>query len=102
MKYINLLFFAITCSFLLSCNTKSDSAKTYLADIGDTTYNASIDKSTFKFCDSSNVLHKRAYVKYNGGIRRLENDLITQYKIKSNYKTFSGYFIARFAVNCKD
>lgn len=102
MKNLNLIIFAFTCSFLISCNTKSDSTKIYLADIGDTTFKPALDTSSFKFCDSTNILHKRAYVKYTGGIRSLENDLIAQYQIKPNYKVFSGYFIVRFAVNCKD
>ena len=102
MRYLKFTCLALACCFLLNCNSNNNSAKTYLADIGDTTFNSSIDKSSFNFCDSSNVLHKRAYVKYEGGIRSLENDLIAQYQIKPGYKDFSGYFIVRFAVNCKD
>ena len=100
MKHITFIIFPLVFVILSSCNNPT--TEKYLADIGDTTFNASIDKSSFKFCDSSNVLHKRAYVKYKGGIRNFENDLISLYQIKPEYIKFSGYFIVRFAVNCKN
>jgi len=87
--------------FLISCTSKS-STKMYLADIGDTKFNDLLDNTTFKFCDTTSVLHKRAYVKYKGGIKNLEEDLIAQYKINPRFKNFTGYFIIRFAVNCND
>lgn len=87
---------------LVNCQTSDESNLKYLADIGDTTFNSELDNPNFNFCDTSNVLHKRAYVKYSGGTRSLEDDIIAQYKIKPEYKAFNGYFIVRFAVNCND
>jgi len=102
MEYQNLIILIIASTVLFNCKINNDSTPNYLADIGDTTFNAKLDNPNFKFCDTSNVLHKRAYVKYSGGIRNLEDDIINQYQIKPKYKTFSGYFIVRFAVNCND
>lgn len=90
-------------SLVYSCSNKdNDTSTDYLADIGDTRFNSSIDNPDFKFCDSSNVLHKRAYVKYEGGYKKFESDLINQHEIKPSFNTFTGYFIVRFAVNCND
>ncbi len=103
MKWQNLILCIVFFSLIfVSCNTNDKSKQKYLADIGDTIFNPSLDDAKFKFCDSSNVLHKRAYVKYTGGTKILENDIISQYKIKPEYRTFNGYFIVRFAVNCND
>lgn len=100
MKYIILNVWV--CLLLISCDTSSNQQKQYLKDIGDTVFNTQTDNPNFKFCDSSNILHKRAYVKYTGGHRQFDNDFSIKYKTKAQYNNFSGYIIIRFAVNCKD
>jgi hypothetical protein len=85
---------------LVSCN-KSETKynQDYKNQIGDTLFNSSLDDSSFKFCDSTNVLHKRAYVSYQGGMKALEEEFLNQFNFKSN---FSGYFVVRFVVNCNN
>ena len=102
MKYQNFIILISAFTILLGCNTNNNTHPTYLADIGDTVFNSNLDNLNFKFCDTSNVLHKRAYATYSGGIRNLEEDILNQYLINDKYKSFSGYFIVRFAINCHD
>lgn len=98
----NKLLFCFYSILLISCGKTTESTNSYLPDIGDTIFNPAIDRATFEFCDSSNVLHKRAYVKYAGGTRAFEEDIIKMFKFKPEYEVFTGYFIVRFAVNCKN
>ncbi|MEM1001817.1 MAG: hypothetical protein AAGH46_04125, partial [Bacteroidota bacterium] len=63
---------------------------------------AKYDDVNFKFCDSSKVLHKRALIKYTDGETALEKEILEKYQYKQMYSEFSGYFIIRFAVNCKN
>jgi len=86
---------------LMSCESSKDNRDDYPNQIGDTTFNPKLDDSNFQFCKPTNVLHKRAYVKYTGGNKALEEELLSKFVFKEEYKTFSGYFIIRFAVNCK-
>ncbi|PTX64116.1 hypothetical protein C8N46_101726 [Kordia periserrulae] len=90
----------------LSCNSKKETEVTqkpeYLDDIGDTTFNPALDNANFKFCDSTNVLHKRASVAYTGGITAMEKELIKKYKKQPAFESFTGYFFIRFAVNCNN
>lgn len=94
-----LLFIAV---FVSSCNQIEEKQESYQNQIGDTPFNSTIDDVNFKLCDSLDTLHKRAYVKYNGGNKALKKALITGYKLQSKYKLYNGYFIIRFVVNCND
>ncbi|PIA78626.1 hypothetical protein BFR04_03575 [Gaetbulibacter sp. 4G1] len=95
--------FVVIFCFLLCCDKpKSLKANTYENQIGDTSFNPNLDNRNFKLCDSTQVLHKRALVKYKGGTKALENDLISQFNYKSKYQSFNGYFFIRFVVNCND
>lgn len=85
---------------IYGCQTAKDTQQLYENQIGDTPFNQSLDNSNFKFCDSTNVLHKRAYIRYTGGEKALEEEFIEKYIFQTEHKNFSGYFIIRFAVNC--
>lgn len=99
----NITLFAVISFFLLSCNHTKETKKAHYEDqIGDTPFNPNLDNTNFKFCDSTNVLHKRALITYDGGTKALEKELLDSYKYNPNLKHFSGYFIVRFAVNCKN
>lgn len=73
----------------------------YRNQIGDTHYKKELDAKEFKFCDSTNVLHKRAYVRYIGGSQALQKEIKSLYDFKLFNTSFSGYFIVRLAVNCQ-
>ncbi|GAA3519811.1 hypothetical protein GCM10022393_37530 [Aquimarina addita] len=88
--------------FLISCNRSIVKQPHYENQIGDTPFNAYLDTDDFKFCDPTNVLHKRSLVTYKGGTRAFEQQLIKNYNYKLSYEPYSGYFIIRFAVNCSD
>ncbi len=87
--------------FLVLCNCKPETEQ-YENQIGDTPYNPKLDSPNFKFCDSSNVLHKRARITYTGGEKAFEIDIINSFKTNPIPDSFSGFAIVRFAVNCKD
>lgn len=99
MKYTLLILIPL---LLFCCKTENNNHKTYQNQIGDTTYNEKLDDANFKFCDSANVLHKRAFVKYKEGLKAFEKEVLEKYTYKPIYKNFSGYFIIRFAVNCNN
>ncbi|WP_299884167.1 hypothetical protein [uncultured Lacinutrix sp.] len=99
MKTISL--FTIFLFFILSCNNEIEGTY-YENQIGDTAYNPNTDNKDFKFCDSTNVLHKRALIKYNGGEKALEAELLNKFVFNPKFEHFSGYFIVRFAINCKN
>ena len=101
LKNKPLLVFTILI-LLLSCQTTKESPKHYENQIGDTPFNQNLDDSNFKFCDSTNILHKRAYIRYAGGEKALEEELIKKYIFQPEYKSFNGYFIIRLAVNCNN
>ena len=87
---------------LSNCKPEKDSKPVYLDDIGDTVFNPELDAVNFTFCDSTDVLHKRARISYVGGTPNMEKELLAAYVKKSEYESFSGYFFIRFAVNCKN
>ena len=101
-KLENSIMFLIFMFFVSSCNQLEDGKVDYENQIGDTPFNKDLDDASFKFCDSTNVLHKRALIHYKGGSKALEEALIDRYNRKPSYQSFSGYFIIRFAVNCNE
>ncbi len=97
IRFIIVLYFA-----LISCSNVKEKKHGYENQIGDTHFNIDLDNPDFKFCDPSNVLHKRAYVGYEGGMKAIEKEIINQYNFKPSYQSYSGYFVIRFAVNCNN
>ncbi|WP_299228647.1 hypothetical protein [uncultured Psychroserpens sp.] len=96
-----LLILILIFSFI-SCVNSNNVEMIYKDQIGDTSFNPNLDDPEFKFCDSTNVLHKRAYISYSGGKRALEKAIIKHYEFKPEYSGFNGYFIVRFAINCNN
>ena len=102
-KMMNILLFLIVTFSLINCTPVKKEKQHYENQIGDTPFNADLDNSNFKFCDSTNVLHKRAFVKYEGGgIRAIQEAFAKKYIFDASYQSYSGYFIIRFVVNCKN
>ena len=95
-----LLLILISC--ITSCNHSENKSKIYQNQIGDTPFDNKLDDVNFKFCDSANTLHKRAWVKYKGGNKTLQKELLENYELQPKYISYNGYFIIRFVVNCKD
>ena len=91
---------------LLSCQSTKEQPhpplQQYENHIGDTPFNADVDNPDFKFCDPADILHKRAFVRYEGGAKAFKEEMLAKYDFKSSYKSYNGYFIIRFAVNCND
>lgn len=98
LTYIIIIILITNCKF----NQKNIELKQYPKQIGDTEFNAKMDNPNFRFCDTSNVLHRRSLIYYTGGHKNFEKDLINRYEYKKSYKTFSGYFIVRFGINCRN
>lgn len=94
--------FMIVIILTFGCQTSKETQQHYEDQIGDTPFDKSIDYPNFKFCDSTKVLHKRAYIQYTGGEKALEEELIKNYTPQTAYNNFTGYFIIRFAVNCNN
>lgn len=87
---------------LFNCSQVKEKHHGYENQIGDTPFSIDIDDPNFEFCDSTNVLHKRAYVGYEGGMKAIEEEITSKYNLDASYKSYSGYFIIRLAVNCND
>jgi len=101
-KKINIIFYLILVFFLSNCNQFNEKKQVYENQIGDTPFDIDLDDKNFKFCDATNVLHKRAQIKYKGGTRALEEELLKKYNLSPSYTAFNGYFVIRFAVNCNN
>jgi hypothetical protein len=102
-KLISIFLILLLLPFLIRCSSVKEKQTQYENQIGDTRFNSDLDNPNFRFCDSSNVLHKRAFVRYKaGGIIAVYNDIKRGYQFKPSFKEYSGYFIIRFAVNCND
>lgn len=101
-KATSLLLFLILLFFLFNCNQTKESKIHYKEQIGNTPFDAEKDDPDFKFCDSSNVLHKRAFVRYKGGLKGLYKDIYGRYNYTKQFESFNGYLVIRFAVNCKN
>ncbi|MBX2829092.1 MAG: hypothetical protein KTR22_13080 [Flavobacteriaceae bacterium] len=86
--------------FFLACENKEEVSIGYENQIGDTHYVAGLDTEEFEFCDSTNVLHKRAYVGYHGGTQALLEELNGFYDDRFIPTNFEGFFIVRLGVNC--
>jgi hypothetical protein len=101
MKKLNIFIFVTT--LFCGCNKiqAQEVSEKYMEQIGDTPFETNQDNAEFHFCDSTNVLHKRALISYVGGFKAMEAEIINNYSNKPDYITFSGYFFIRFAVNCK-
>lgn len=95
-----LLFGILTC--FVSCNEPATKETRYFQEIGDTNFDEDIDHLGFKFCDTSNILHKRAYVKYHGANTTLKNKIDFLFSKAPKSNTYNGYCIVRFAINCND
>lgn len=87
---------------LVSCNNSNNTKEIYKDHIGDTSFNSKLDAPSFKFCDSTNILHSRSKIHYNGGTIKFEDDLLEQYILQPEFENFNGFFFIRFAVNCND
>ncbi|WP_034060942.1 hypothetical protein [Lacinutrix jangbogonensis] len=98
----NIFLFLIGVTFLCSCNQTEKKSQNYQNQIGDTPFDVNLDDANFQLCDASNTLHKRAYVKYDGGYKAIQKELNENYKFQTKYNSFNGYFIIRFVINCKD
>ena len=101
-KLKGIILFLILLPPLISCTQTKEKKQHYENQIGDTPFDAELDDPNFKFCDPTDVLHKRAFVNYEGGLRGLYNEIVEKYNSQPSFKSFSGYFIIRLAVNCKD
>ena len=109
MKRIVIPIFILLLIIIISCNRQEEVSRHYEPlrhyenQIGDTHFIKHVDDPHFKFCDSTDVLHKRAFVGYKrGGMRAIYEDIYDNYVYQKTYATFSGYLIVRFAVNCHD
>lgn len=100
----SILLFLILLFSLLGCHSvkENDQHQYYENQIGDTPFDSDLDDPQFEFCDQTDVLHKRAFVRYKGGMRAINGAIIDSYQFQSSYASYSGYFIVRFAVNCND
>lgn len=88
--------------FLQGCKQMKQIPHKYPQHIGDTEFISEIDNPNFKFCNPSNVLHSRSRVYFKGGQRGFEEKIIKNYNFDTSFEKFTGYFIVRFAVNCKN
>lgn len=87
---------------VISCKQKQDNHKKYPQQIGDTEFIQGIDNPNFTFCNPVNILHSGSRIYFKGGYKNFENQLIKAYQFEKDFEKFTGYFVIRFAVNCKN
>ena len=64
-------------------------------------YNAKLDNSDYIICDSTGIGSGRSRVRYISGTNKFKEVITTNYLSKPGYKSFNGYIVIRFLVNCE-
>lgn len=85
----------------LSCQPdKAIDSADYPNQFGEIPFDAAMDDSSFKLCDSTNLVHSRVSLSYVGGRGRVEEISKEIFAADANEYAFDGYVVARFLVNC--
>ena len=83
------------------CKSRSEGDSVdYPNQFGEIPFHPKMDNPIFRLCDSTELVHSRLSLSYQGGRARIEEiakDLFTQNNHKYEY---NGYVLARFLVNC--
>ncbi len=69
-------------------------------DLSYTPFNPTLDHPDFIICDSTKIKSGRNQILYRGGLEQLHQDLRSAYKLESAYRSFTGYVVVRFIMNC--
>ncbi len=105
MKQIGVFVFLISFITLLpNCKNVGNALEVshaYPHWVGDIAYDPAIDSRQFQLCDSSMVIHRRNALRYRGGKSAIEAFCRDRFKYESHFKSFSGYIVVRFLLNCK-
>ncbi len=63
-------------------------------------YDAKFDEPDFIICDSTGLSSGRNRLQYIGGNGKLRQDILSNFSYKHEYKSFNGFIVVRFLVNC--
>lgn len=64
-------------------------------------FDVNYDDPSFIICDSTSISSGRNRLQYIGGKNNLINDIISNYKYNQKFKSYTGYIVIRFLVNCE-
>ena len=70
-------------------------------DVGYIPYDSNFDKPDYLVCDSTQIASGRNRIQYEGGTKMLKKNILSNYISKREYKSFSGFVVIRFLVNCQ-
>lgn len=99
--YTYLALFLFLFSNCKSTSKKNSEAKKYSHWVGDIHFDANLDNEKLLLCDSTHVIHRRNGLTYPGGKDAIKNECLKKYKYLPENKSFSGYIMVRFIINCK-
>lgn len=81
-------------------NNKPYEIPTRNHDLGYIPYVSDMDDPNFIICDSTKILSGRNRIKYAGGRDKLIEDIVSKSHLDRISKSFTGYIVIRFIVNC--
>lgn len=70
--------------------------------VGDIHFDSKKDKPDFSLCDSTNIIHRRNGLNYPGGKEAIKKECLNKFQFQTEFKSFSGYIMVRFLMNCKN
>lgn len=85
---------------LFGCESK-DAPNDYPAQFGEIPFEPSTDDTSFKLCDSTQLVHSRTSLSYVGGRIKIEEAIRASFGRHEDVFDYNGYVLVRFLVNCK-
>lgn len=95
------LIVTLAAMLVFGCQPKDASGSVdYPNQFGEIPFDSNTDDSSFKLCDSTQLVHSRTSLSYVGGRIRIEE--VAKELFAKNEKGFdyNGYVLVRFLVNC--
>ena len=99
-----LLYLVLLGFILASCNEKDSQqsqSESYPENLGQISFDASIDKEDFQLCDTSILVQSRRAIAYEGRDKALEEECRKQLNLSENETNYDVYIMARFLINCR-
>jgi hypothetical protein len=94
---------AISCLFV-SCASKKlevTNSNEYHHNVGDISFNPTLDNADFGFCDSTKIRSGRTAISLKEGNVAIRSYCLENFENQAQFESFSGFVTIRFLVNCK-
>ncbi|MEM8524600.1 MAG: hypothetical protein AAGG68_08145 [Bacteroidota bacterium] len=91
---IRLTFALITLLFFACQPTSIEKERRieYSYWVSDIAFDARTDKSNFQLCDSTQVIHRRSALSYEGGKQMVKKNALEQFEFQSEFETAKARF----------